>query len=85
MPKRGLVAALQVALQAKRLVIAEELPLAGLLLKELSGFRVKIDLAGHASFGYDGGSWREADHDDLVLATAMGVWTREAPRVGSLS
>jgi hypothetical protein len=84
-PKRELVTTLQVALQAKRLVIAEELPLAGLLLKELSGFRVKINLAGHASFGNDVGSWREADHDDLVLATALGVWTLEAPKVTCLN
>ena len=83
-PKRELVTTLQVALQAKRLVIAEELPLAGLLLKELSGFRVKINLAGHATFGNDVGSWREADHDDLVLATALGIWTLEGPTVGML-
>jgi hypothetical protein len=84
-PKRELVTTLQVALQAKRLVIAEELPLAGLLLKELSGFRVKINLAGHASFGNDVGSWREAAHDDLVLATALGVWTLEARKVGCVN
>jgi len=73
-PKRELVTTLQVALQAKRLRIAEDLPLAEVLLKEFRGFRVKISLSGHATFGNDVGSWREAEHDDLVLATALAVW-----------
>ena len=76
-PKRELVTALQVALQAKRLRIAEALSLAELLMKELRGFRVQITLSGHARFGNDVGQWREADHDDLVLATSLGVWLLE--------
>ena len=84
-PKRELVTTLQVALQAKRLRIAEDLPLAELLLKEFRGFRVKISLTGHASFGNDVGSWREADHDDLVLATALGVWTLENRKTASVA
>ena len=81
-PKRELVTTLQVALQAGRLRIAEDLPLAEALLKELRGFRVKVTLTG-AKFGNDVGSWREADHDDLVLATALGVWMLENRRVTS--
>lgn len=77
-PKRELVTRLQVALQAGRLRIAEELPLADALLREFRGFRVKITLSGHAKFGNDVGSWREADHDDMVLAVSLGVWTLEA-------
>lgn len=76
-PKRELVTTLQVALQARRLRIAEGLPLADTLLKEFRGFRVKITLAGNARFGNDVSSWREADHDDLVLAAALAVWTVE--------
>ena len=83
-PKRELATTLQVALQSKRLRIAEDLPLADLLLKEFRGFRVKISLTGHAKFGNDVGAWREADHDDLVLATALGVWTLENRRVASM-
>lgn len=79
-PKRELVTALQVALQAKRLRIAAELPLAEVLMKELRGFRVHITLTGHARFGNDAGSWREADHDDLVLAASLGVWLLEHGR-----
>ena len=77
-PKRELVTILQVALQAKRLRIAEGLPLAELLVKELRGFRVRITATGHAKFGNDVGEWREADHDDLVLATALAVWRVES-------
>ena len=78
-PKRELATTLQVALQSKRLRIAEDLPLADLLLKEFRGFRVKISLTGHAKFGNDVGAavWREADHDDLVLAVALAVWRAE--------
>ena len=83
-PKRELATTLQVALQAKRLRIAEGLPLADTLLQEFRGFRVKVSVSGHASFGNDVGSWREADHDDLVLATALGVWTLEKPRTTPL-
>jgi hypothetical protein len=84
-PKRELVTTLQVALQARRLRIAEELPLAETLLRELRGFRVKISLSGHASFGNDVGAWREADHDDLVLSVALAVWMVEARKSPSLS
>ncbi len=84
-PKRELVTTLQVALQAGRLRIAEELPLADALLSEFRGFRVKISLSGHAKFGNDVGSWREADHDDLVLAVSLGVWTLESPKRANLA
>lgn len=86
-PKKELASALQVALQSKQLRIAEELPLAPLLVKELEGFRVKITLSGHATFGNDVGSapWRTADHDDLVLATAIGVWSLQYRRVANLA
>lgn len=79
-PKRELVTTLQVALQAKRLWIAEGIPLADVLVREFRGFRVKIGQSGHARFGNDVGAWREAEHDDLVLATALAVWTLERRR-----
>jgi hypothetical protein len=70
-PKRDLVGALQVCLQTQRLKIAEQLPLAATLVEELLAFRVKIDPAtAHDSYA----AWREKDHDDLVLATALGIW-----------
>lgn len=83
-PKRELATTLQVAIQGGRLKIAAELPLAETLRKEFLGFKVKISLSGHARFGNDVGEWRRGDakHDDLVLATAMGVWHLEKRRTG---
>jgi hypothetical protein len=73
-PKRDLVSAAQVLLQNGRLRIAPELELASVLTKELLNFRVKIDpKTAHDSYEH----WREGDHDDLVLATALACWYRE--------
>ena len=76
-PKRDLVAAVQVLLQNSRLKIAPELELAPVLKKELLNFRVKIDpRTAHDSYEH----WREGDHDDLVLATALACWYCECDR-----
>jgi len=65
---------LQVLLQAGLLKVAEELPDATVLIQELLNFRVKIDpLTAHDSYG----PWREGQHDDLVLATAVACWYGE--------
>jgi len=70
-PKRELVGSLQSALQSGRLKIAASLPLADVLVKEALNFRVTIDpRTAHDSYA----AWREDDHDDLILATAMAVW-----------
>jgi hypothetical protein len=74
-PKRDLVSAVQVLLQTRRLRIAEGLLEAATLKRELLNFRVKVNPAtAHDSYEH----WREGDHDDLVLATAMACWFREA-------
>lgn len=73
-PKRDMVSAVQVLLQNGRLRIAEGLPLAETLRSELLSFRLKIDpKTAHDSYEH----WREADHDDLVLAAAMACWFRQ--------
>jgi hypothetical protein len=72
-PKRDLVGALQVLLQTDRLKVAEDLPEAVTLVKELQAFRIKITLAGNDTYE----AWREGDHDDTVLATAMACWWGE--------
>ena len=72
-PKRDLVSTMQVLLQSRRLMVAEELPEAPLLVKELLDFQVKITMAAHDIYG----AWREGQHDDLVLATALAVWFGE--------
>jgi len=72
-PKRDLVSATQTLLQNERLKIAKELQLAPTLKKELLNFRVKVDpKTAHDSYEH----WREGDHDDLVLATALACWYR---------
>ena len=69
-PKRDLVAVVQVLLQNQRLQIAKG-PLRDILVKELLNFKVKIDPeTAHDSYS----AWREGDHDDLVLAVALASW-----------
>lgn len=79
-PKRVLVTRLQLALQQRRLRVAAQLPFASVLAQELRGFKVSMTKAGNERFGNDVAQWREADHDDLVLAVALGVWRTEHSR-----
>lgn len=72
-PKRDLVTALQVPAQQRTLRFAPKLEHAELLAKEMLNFRAKISTSGHDTYE----AWREADHDDLVLAAAIGCWTAE--------
>ena len=76
-PKRDLASAPLVLMQNGQLKIAEALQLAPVLRRELLNFKVKITIAtGHDSYE----AWREGDHDDLVLATALAVWTARKPQ-----
>jgi hypothetical protein len=69
-PKADLVGAVAVLLESRRLQIAPALALAPVLAQELRTFKVKVTAAGNETFE----SWRERDHDDLVLAVALAVW-----------
>jgi hypothetical protein len=69
-PKKELVSVLQVLLQSRRLQVARGLPMAPVLVRELETFRVEISASANEPFA----SWRERDHDDLVLAVAMPAW-----------
>jgi hypothetical protein len=70
-PKRDIVAALEVPFQTGELKVAEGLTLWPTLREELLNFRRKINLkTAHDSYEH----WRETDHDDLVLATALACW-----------
>jgi len=82
-PKRDLASVVQVVLQAGRLRIADGLPHARTLTEELTGFRVKIGLSGHDSYGA-GEDWRSAPHDDLVLSLALALWWGERRLTGRL-
>jgi len=68
--KRDLVGVLQVLLQNQRLKIAPG-PLSDVLASEMLNFKVTINPAtAHDSYS----AWREAEHDDLVLAVALACW-----------
>jgi hypothetical protein len=53
--------------------VAPALPLAQVLVQELSVFKVKITESLHETYE----SWRSRDHDDLVLAVALACWGAE--------
>jgi hypothetical protein len=69
-PKRDLIAGLQLLLESGELRIAARLRHAGTLVKELLDVRVKGDLRGRLRIGADG----SGEHDDLVIALALAVW-----------
>jgi hypothetical protein len=69
-PKRDLITGLLVLFQSEKLQICGQLSEAKVLLNELSNMRVKVSLDGHEKYG----AWREGEHDDLVLATALASW-----------
>src|SRR5262249_51244934 len=71
--KKQLASVLQVLLGSRRLLVAEALPEARTLRQELGNFTVKITEALNESFE----AWREHEHDDLVLATALAAWAAE--------
>jgi hypothetical protein len=76
-PKRDLVAALEVPFHTGALKVAEGLTLWPVLREELLNFRRKISLkTAHDSYEH----WRESDHDDLVLACALACWGATARR-----
>ena len=72
-PKKELVTCVQLLLQSRRLQIARSLRDAGVLVRELENFRVRITAAARETFG----AWREGQHDDLVLAVALACWWGE--------
>ncbi len=77
-PKRDLVAIVQVCLQNNRLKIAEQLKDAATLARELQNFQVKISDSAHDSYG----AWRTGTHDDLVLAASLALWTATNSSIG---
>ena len=56
-----------------QLMAAQPLPI---LTGELKNFRVKLSVeTAHDSYS----AWREHEHDDMVLATALACWWAERP------
>jgi hypothetical protein len=74
-PKKGVITAAQMAIQAdpKRLTFARELPDRTALEDELANYRVRITEHLNETFA----AARETDHDDIVLAVAMGCWVAD--------
>jgi hypothetical protein len=68
-PKKLLVANVQRLLGTGRLKVAEGLPEARALLRELKDFRVMITAKANETFG----AGSHGGHDDLVLAVALAV------------
>ncbi|HEY3349404.1 MAG TPA: hypothetical protein VGM13_06500 [Thermoanaerobaculia bacterium] len=72
-PKRDLVSVVMRTAAEGRLRIAAELALAKMIQGELRTFRAKLTAAGNDTFE----AARHKDHDDLVLATSLALWTGE--------
>jgi hypothetical protein len=77
-PKRDLLAGLQVLLEKGELKIARELREAGALVRELMDVRLTAKASGRFRMGADG----EGEHDDLVIALALGCWRAKWTRNG---
>ena len=74
-PKRDLVAAVQVPLQEKSLKFADGLSLGPTLVQEMLNFKVKITESAHDTYG----AWREGEHDDLIFAVMLACWWAQRP------
>jgi len=72
-PKRDLISAVQVAMEAGRLRVNPDFAFATILTDELAKFRRKTTTAGRDTYE----AWREDDHDDAVLSVALSVWWGE--------
>ena len=70
--KKQLASVLVRLFQSRRLNIVK-LAETAVLLKEAQAFSIKITPAGNETYE----SWRENDHDDLVLALALSCWAAE--------
>jgi hypothetical protein len=70
-PRKDVIAALEVPFHTGELRVAEGLELWPVLRSELQAFRRKVKL-GSPQDPHE--HWRESEHDDLVLATALACW-----------
>ena len=74
-PKKDLVATMQVLLQTRRIKVAEALAEAEMLATELTNFQAKVPPA--SAMVDPVAAWREGQHDDLVLTVVMTAWHAE--------
>ncbi len=69
-PKRDLMAGVQVLLEQEEMKIARDLRDAGALTRELVDVRMTMSGGGRVRMGADGAG----EHDDLVIALALACW-----------
>jgi hypothetical protein len=77
-PKRDLIAGLQVLLERGELRIANALLEAGSLVRELLDMRITMAGNGRVRLGADG----FGEHDDLVIAVALSCWRARRMQIG---
>jgi phage FluMu gp28-like protein len=77
-PKRDLMAGVQVLLEKRELKIARGLKETGPLIRELTNVRMTASGGGKVRMGADGCG----EHDDLVIALALACWKAKRTRSG---
>jgi hypothetical protein len=77
-PKRDLIAGLQLLLERGELKIAKTLMEAGALVRELLDMRITMAGNGRVRLGADG----FGEHDDLVIAVALSCWRARRRQIG---
>ena len=77
-PKRDLIAGLQVAMERGEIRVAAGLKEAASLVRELMDVRLSATPAGRMRMGADG----FGEHDDLVIALALACWRARRRGIG---
>jgi phage FluMu gp28-like protein len=77
-PKKDLMAGLQVLLENGQLKIPRKLLEAGALVRELTDIRLNPRSGGHVAMGAEG----YGEHDDLALAVALACWRARRLEIG---
>jgi hypothetical protein len=77
-PKRDLLAAVQVLLERGELKLAKGLRELGPLMRELTDVRSTAGISGRVRMGADGCG----EHDDLVIALALACWRAKRGQIG---
>jgi len=77
-PKRDLIAVVQILLERDELKVARGLRELGALLRELTDVRSSAGIGGRVRLGADGCGER----DDLVIALALACWRAKRPQNG---
>ncbi len=77
-PKRDLMAGLQVLIEKGELKIAQGMKETGRLVRELTDVRLTAGSGGRLRMGADGAG----EHDDLVMALALACWRAKRAQIG---